>query len=55
MSLSTVIILSVLIFGIIIGVSYAIIIKVYGIDSFSIFRRELYDKKDDDDEFYNRF
>lgn len=55
MSLSVVILLAALALGLIIGVCIAIITKVFGLDSFSIFRRDLYGKKDDDDEFYNRF
>lgn len=55
MSQPLVIILSILVLGGISGTVYAIIIKKFGIESFSIFRRELYDKEENDDDFYNRF
>jgi len=55
MSLSILLIISILILGIIIGTAYALIVKKFGLDSFSMFKRDLYDKKEYDDEFYNRF
>jgi len=55
MSLRAVILLTIIVLGAITGTAYAIIVKKFGIDSFSIFRRDLYGKKEDDDEFYNRF
>lgn len=55
MTLGMALIIFCLITGIIGGLAYAFITRVLGIESFSIYRKDLYDSKESDDEFYNRF
>lgn len=55
MSLGACLLLGCLVIGGIIGIAFAVIVKVFGLESFSMWTNEWFGKNDNKDDFYKRF